>query len=263
MRFATISAAVATFAVSALAQVDGFDAIVSPTQDQKIAAGEKLTIKWQPGEVKGAVKIALIGGATQNTQVPLTTISTGVDNQAGAFEWTIPETLGDKAVYGLTISLESNPATFQYSFPFHITAKEAAAPKEAGVSSAAASKEAGGYPTGEKAVVTVSLSSAVSTAAASSSAPAYQVSSAPAVATSKAAVPTTSSAAVPAYPTVATPKNNTASYPAGVPTTMVSTPAGNSSKPTGAPTPIPTAGASRVAAGTFFAGAAVAFFVLM
>lgn len=75
MRFATISAAVATFAVSALAQVDGFDPIISPSQDQKIAAGEKLTIKWQPGEVKGAVKIALIGGATQSTQIPLTTIS--------------------------------------------------------------------------------------------------------------------------------------------------------------------------------------------
>ncbi|KAK8033283.1 hypothetical protein PG991_002681 [Apiospora marii] len=263
MRFATISAAVATFAVSAMAQVDGFDPITSPTQDQKVAAGETLSIKWQPGQVKGAVKIALIGGATQNTQVPLTTISTGVDNQAGAFEWTIPETLGDKAVYGLTIALESDPATFQYSFPFHISPKAAAAaPKEAGSSSAAASKEAGDYPTADKPVVTVSLSSAVSTAAASSSA-AYQVSSAPAVSTSKAAVPTTSSAAVPAYPTVATPKNNTATYPAGVPTTMASYPAGNSSKPTGPPTPIPTAGASRLVAGSFFGAAAVAAFVFM
>ncbi|KAK8049084.1 hypothetical protein PG994_010814, partial [Apiospora phragmitis] len=250
MRFATFSAAVVTFAVSALAQVDGFDPITNPTQDEKVAAGSKFTIKWQPGDVKGAVKIALIGGATQNTQVPLTTISTGVDNQAGSFEWTVPETLGDKAVYGLTIALESKPETFQYSFPFHIT------PKEAGASTAAANSEAGGYKASGMPTVTVSLSSAVSTAstaAASSSAPAYQVSSAPAVSTSKAAVPTTSSAAVPAYPTVAPPKGSNATYSAGVPTTMATAPAGNSTKPTGAPTPVPTAGASRLATGSVFA----------
>ncbi|KAK7951918.1 uncharacterized protein PG986_007646 [Apiospora aurea] len=258
MRFATVSAAVATFAVSALAQIDGFDAIVSPTDGQKVVAGEKLNIKWQPRDVTGSVKIALIGGATQNTQVPLTTISSGVDNQAGAFEWAVPADLGDKAVYGLTITLESDPKTFQYSFPFHI------APAEGGASTAAATSEAaGGYKASGMPTVTVSLSSAASTAAASSSAPAYEVSSAPAVSSSKAVVPATSSAPAATYPTVAPAGNSSASYSAGVPTTMASYPATNSSKPTGAPSPIPTAGASRLATGSFIAVAAgAAYFFL-
>lgn len=260
MRFATISAATLTFAVSAMAQVAGFDAVTSPPNNAQLKAGEPFTIKWQPGDVKGTIKIGLIGGATQNTQEPITTIQAGVNNQDGSFTWSVPETLGDKAVYGLTLTLESNPATFQYSFPFHIT------PKSGAVSSAASSPSAasndGGYKASGMPTVTVSLSSAVSTAAASSSAPAYKVSSAPAVSTSKAAVPTTS-VAVPAYSTMAPPKNSSATYSAGVPTTLATTGAGNSTKPTGAPTPIPTAGASRVAAGSVFAvGAAAAFFFL-
>ncbi|KAK8019596.1 GPI anchored serine-threonine rich protein, partial [Apiospora arundinis] len=243
MRFATISAATLTFAVSAMAQVAGFDAVTSPPNNAQLKAGEPFTIKWQPGDVKGTIKIGLIGGATQNTQEPITTIQAGVNNQDGSFTWSVPETLGDKAVYGLTLTLESNPATFQYSFPFHIT------PKSGAVSSAASSPSAasndGGYKASGMPTVTVSLSSAVSTAAASSSAPAYKVSSAPAVSTSKAAVPTTSSVAVPAYSTMAPPRT------AALPTVP----------PTGAPTPIPTAGASRVAAGSVFAvGAAAAFF---
>ncbi|KAK8056753.1 hypothetical protein PG993_001980 [Apiospora rasikravindrae] len=258
MRFATVSAAVVTFAVSALAQIEGFDPITSPADGQKVAAGSKLSIKWQPGDVKGAVKIALIGGATQNTQQPLTTISSGVDNQAGAFEWTVPETLGDKAVYGLTITLESDPKTFQYSFPFHIS------PVEGGASTAAATTEAatGGYKASSAPVVTVSLSSAASTAAASSTA-AYAVSSAPAVSSSKAVVPATSSAPAATYPTVAPAGNSSASYSAGVPTTLASYPATNSSKPTGAPSPIPTAGASRLATGSFLGAGAMALYFFL
>ncbi|KAK8095439.1 GPI anchored serine-threonine rich protein [Apiospora kogelbergensis] len=254
MRFATISAATLTFVVSAMAQVPGFDAVTSPPNNAELKAGEPFTIKWQPGDVKGTIKIGLIGGATQNTQEPITTIQAGVDNQAGSFTWSVPETLGDKAVYGLTLTLESNPATFQYSFPFHISPKKAAV-SAASTTSAAAANNEGGYKASGMPTVTVSLSSASSTAAASSSAPAYKVSSAPAVSTSKAVVPSSSA---PAYSTMAPPKGTNATYSAGVPTTMATAPAGNSTKPTGAPTPVPTAAASRMAAGSVFLGAAVA-----
>lgn len=74
MRFATLSAALA-FVASAIAQTAGFDAITSPTQWEKVAAGKAFTIKWQPGDVTGTVTIGLIGGVAQNKQVPLSTIA--------------------------------------------------------------------------------------------------------------------------------------------------------------------------------------------
>lgn len=74
MRFATLSAALA-FVASAIAQTAGFDPITSPTQWEKVTAGQTFTIKWQPGDVQGTVTIGLIGGTAQNKQVPLSTIA--------------------------------------------------------------------------------------------------------------------------------------------------------------------------------------------
>lgn len=44
----------------------------------------------------------------------------GVVNSAGSFKWDVPATLGDDAIYGLRIQLDSDETIFQYSFPFHI-----------------------------------------------------------------------------------------------------------------------------------------------
>lgn len=46
----------------------------------------------------------------------------GIVNSVGSFDWAVPSDLGDAAVYGLQILLESDPTIFQYSFPFQIEA---------------------------------------------------------------------------------------------------------------------------------------------
>jgi hypothetical protein len=45
----------------------------------------------------------------------------GVDNSAGKYTWSVPTTTPSFATYGFSISLDSDPTIFQYSFPFHIT----------------------------------------------------------------------------------------------------------------------------------------------
>lgn len=122
MQFTISAAALMAFAAKALAQVVDFDPVHVPTNWQKVSAGTTLDIAWEakPKYSGEKISISLIGGATQNTQVPIKTIATGVDNDAASYSWAVDSTLGDQNVYGLVLKLESNPKVFQYSFPFKI-----------------------------------------------------------------------------------------------------------------------------------------------
>jgi hypothetical protein len=122
MQFTISAAALMAFAAKALAQVADFDPVLTPTNWEKVSAGKTLEITWQakPKYSGEKISISLIGGATQNTQVPIKTIATGIDNDAASYSWAIDSTLGTENVYGLVLKLESNPEVFQYSFPFKI-----------------------------------------------------------------------------------------------------------------------------------------------
>lgn len=77
MRFTISAAAFLAFAANVLAQNPNFDPVTKPLSQEKIAAGSTYTIEWTaPDAFKDVtVSISLIGGATQNTQVPLLDIA--------------------------------------------------------------------------------------------------------------------------------------------------------------------------------------------
>ncbi|KAJ0132161.1 Uncharacterized protein HZ326_24764, partial [Fusarium oxysporum f. sp. albedinis] len=79
MQFTISAAALMAFAAKALAQVADFDPVLTPTNWEEVSAGKTLEITWQakPKYSGEKISISLIGGATQNTQVPIKTIATG------------------------------------------------------------------------------------------------------------------------------------------------------------------------------------------
>ncbi|KAM0424772.1 hypothetical protein ACHAPT_010082 [Fusarium lateritium] len=126
MQFTISAAAFLAFAAKAFAQTADFDPIFKPEAWSSVAAGETFQITWDaPAKYAGQkVTISLIGGDSQNTQVPIKDIATGVSNDAEAYSWAVDSSLGDKNVYGLVIKLESNPEVFQYSNPFKIAGSD-------------------------------------------------------------------------------------------------------------------------------------------
>ncbi|KAJ4174073.1 hypothetical protein NW754_013064 [Fusarium falciforme] len=126
MQFTISAAAFLAFAAKAFAQTADFDPIFKPEAWQSVAAGQSFQITWDaPAKYAGQlVTISLIGGDSQNTQVPIKDIATGVSNDAEAYNWAVDASLGDKNVYGLVIKLESNPEVFQYSNPFKIAGSD-------------------------------------------------------------------------------------------------------------------------------------------
>ncbi|KAM0512666.1 hypothetical protein ACHAPE_008691 [Trichoderma viride] len=127
MRFTLSVPAFLALASTAFAQTPDFDPVTSPSNNQVITAGQPFTIQWEaPAKyAAGTISIELIGGATQGTQVPLSTIATGIANSAGTFTWNVPATLGNDAFYGFVVKYDSNPSVFQYSNPFHVKAGSA------------------------------------------------------------------------------------------------------------------------------------------
>lgn len=124
MRF-SFATALAGLASLAAAQDPTFDAIYTPTAGQEVPAGVPFTITWdaKPDQYDNElIKIHLIGGATQNVQVPLYEIVAGIPNGFGKYEWTPKKEEFGKNFYGLVIALQSNAATFQYSNPFKLVA---------------------------------------------------------------------------------------------------------------------------------------------
>ncbi|ODA78758.1 hypothetical protein RJ55_06141 [Drechmeria coniospora] len=122
MRFQLSLSAVLALAASAFAQTADFDPIYTPKSNEVIPAGSPYSITWSaPAKyAAGTISIHLIGGATQNTQVPIMDIASGIKNSDNGYTWLVDATLGSQAVYGLVIKLESDPSIFQYSMPFQI-----------------------------------------------------------------------------------------------------------------------------------------------
>ncbi|KAK2768962.1 gpi anchored serine-threonine rich protein [Colletotrichum kahawae] len=235
MRFTISAAAFLAFAANVLAQNPNFDPVTKPLSQEKIAAGSTYTIEWTaPDAFKDVtVSISLIGGATQNTQVPLLDIASGVANSAGKYSWTIPSTLGKDAFYGLVIKSESNAADFQYSNPFHITASDSSSGTTTLTSSLGT------------ATVTLSAASVSATPSASASA------SASAVASSSAPVVIANTSTALSTTAVPTPVS---SAPATV-VTSVTKPASNGTSTKTPSTTLATvtgvAGGARATAGVF------------
>jgi hypothetical protein len=133
MRFAaTAASAILAMAASVFAQTADFDSIFTPTENQVVPAGSTLDITWAaPAKyAEGTVSISLIGGPAQKQQQPIMAIVGGIPNTAQAYTWTVDASLGDQAVYGIQITLESDPSVFQYSMPFTIEGAEGEAPTD-------------------------------------------------------------------------------------------------------------------------------------
>ncbi|KAI9897537.1 hypothetical protein N3K66_007393 [Trichothecium roseum] len=262
MRFFTTASALMAMITSALAQTADFDPVYTPKNNEKIPAGSTYEITWQaPAKYADAtISIHLIGGATQNTQVPLTDIASGIPNSQESYKWSIDSALGDAAVYGLIIKLESNTEIFQYSMPFQITGGNGG---EQPTETSANPEDPDVTVTTEVGTMTVTLTSCppeettaevpttfITTHAWNTTVvqptvnPPTVVEPVP---TQPAPVPEPSVPTVPGVPTVP-------SVPQ-VPTTPVPT-------PTGVPTPVPTAGAARYVAGpvAIVGGIAMALF---
>lgn len=152
MRFAnSIATAILALATTAFAQTADFDPIFTPSSQEIIPAGSSFVVTWKAPATKylGTINISLIGGATQNTQVPIMNIAcklshrnlgirnnrsisahqitdknatAGIDNAANSYTWAVDASLGSENVYGLVFKLESDPTVFQYSNPFQIKA---------------------------------------------------------------------------------------------------------------------------------------------
>lgn len=77
MRFFTSAAALMAMVSAAFAQTADFDPVYKPENNEQIPAGSTYEITWQaPAKYsQGTISIHLIGGATQNTQVPLADIA--------------------------------------------------------------------------------------------------------------------------------------------------------------------------------------------
>jgi hypothetical protein len=150
----TLAAALLAFAGAALAQVEGFDAITSPPKDTTMKAGATFEIVWEPAPTEfdnELIDILLLAGSSPSTlNVVDTPIATGLKNSVGKFSWDVPAELGDQKTYGIKIELQSDPETFQFSFPFAITPAEggskpnsttSAKPKTSSTTSSSASEQ--------------------------------------------------------------------------------------------------------------------------
>ncbi|KAK4153303.1 Ser-Thr-rich glycosyl-phosphatidyl-inositol-anchored membrane family-domain-containing protein [Chaetomidium leptoderma] len=127
MRFSTAS--VLAFATTALCVVydptPGYNVITKPTEGEQVQAGSTYEIVWQPDATNpGPATIGLLGGPKSNDLTVVATIKAGIDPSTGSFDWEVPSTLGDLAIYGIKITLDSNTDIFQYGFPFQIVGGE-------------------------------------------------------------------------------------------------------------------------------------------
>ncbi|KEZ44206.1 Uncharacterized protein SAPIO_CDS3139 [Scedosporium apiospermum] len=126
MQFTINAAAFLAFVSAALAQTAGFDVVRTPTKDELVPAGKTYKVTWDAAPAdydKETVSIVLLAGESPSKLVPgAEPIAAGIVNSVGSFDWAVPSDLGDAAVYGLQILLESDPTIFQYSFPFQIEA---------------------------------------------------------------------------------------------------------------------------------------------
>ncbi|RYO78536.1 hypothetical protein DL764_010109 [Monosporascus ibericus] len=120
MRSVAFIASSLAFAASVTAQVAGFAAMSAPAEGEVVPAGSTYTIQWGAGGYTGSVRITLLGGRTPETLEVGEDIATGVQITDESYNWEVDCSLGEMATYGIQITSEADPSTFQYSFPFHI-----------------------------------------------------------------------------------------------------------------------------------------------
>ncbi|CAI4216759.1 unnamed protein product [Parascedosporium putredinis] len=93
MQFTISAAALMAFVSTVVAQVANFDVISAPGNFEVVEPGKPYTIK---------------------TLIPdPEPVAAGVVNSAGTFKWNVPATLGDDAIYGLRIQLDSDETHLQ------------------------------------------------------------------------------------------------------------------------------------------------------
>lgn len=167
MRYSFISAAVLAFTsiVSAAVPTSGFDQITVPSKNiDTVKVGDVYTIQWvSTAAYPGTITISLMQGASNTTLQVGDVIASNVDGAANKYDWTI-KNVPSYPVYGIQISLDSNPAIIQWSFYFYITGT--------GTSSSSGSATGTGYSTGSlvpTSTKTVFLSTGTAYTASSSS----------------------------------------------------------------------------------------------
>lgn len=166
MRSVAVVASSLAFAASVMAQVPGFAAMSAPTEGEVVPAGSTYTIVWGAGAYTGSVRITLLGGQTPETLEVGGDIASGVDITNESYSWNVDCTLGEMPTYGIQITSEANPSTFQYSFPFHIDNSNCGA----GGGASSSSSNPAEYPTSAP-PVSSSMTSVTTTAYPTSSPP--------------------------------------------------------------------------------------------
>ncbi|RDL36732.1 uncharacterized protein BP5553_06084 [Venustampulla echinocandica] len=242
MRFSATIVALAALASSVVAQTAGFDVMTSPTQDQEIPAGSSFDIVWTPGSVEGTISITLMQGEAPKLLLLGETVASGIKNSLGKFKWTVPSTSAFKT-YGFQLTLDSDPTTFQRSFPFHITGGSSSSSSANDTSTAAPTKN-----------------STSSTASATSTSSSSKKSSSTAHATSTANSTSSSSAA----PT-AGPSSNLTSTLTTVSAPKTGSPTGGSPSSTGSNAPVTSksaAAGNAISGGLAMVGGLVIAFAL-
>ncbi|RYP76133.1 hypothetical protein DL771_001957 [Monosporascus sp. 5C6A] len=252
MRSVAVVASSLAFAASVTAQVPGFAAMSAPAENEVVPAGSTYAIRWGAGAYTGTVKISLLGGATPGTLEVGDQIASGVMITDESYNWSVDCKLGEKATYGIQITSEADPSTFQFSFPFHIDNSKCGAGGEQSSSSSPA-----GYPTSAP-PVSSSMTSVTQTAYPTSSPPqptqseTEDVPEIPGTTSSYEAVPTQQPTTQP--PITQQPTNGT-TFVTSAPVTSAST---GSASATTSVQPIATAAAGRNAASLAAIGGIVA-----
>ncbi|POS80743.1 anchored cell wall protein-7 [Diaporthe helianthi] len=244
MQFSIYAATCLALVSRASAQTPGFNAITAPTKDQTLTAGTTSTVTWDYNpKYAGTVSISLLQGATPETLQVGGAIATGIDNSAGSYTWSIASSLGADATYGLKITLDSDPSTFQYSFPFHI----ASSSSSSGPTSSSSGSGSVSSDSSDSAPVSSSVGSASGLPTSISPPLSSQPSVPPTVSTTSA--PTTFATLL---PTSGSGVNSTSSA-TGTTLTSQATPTGTGSGTSSSSPPVATAGAVKVVAGSFAA----------
>lgn len=124
MQFSLVKSCLLALAAttSVLAQTPGWNVITKPAMGEVVAAGETYTIVWQASTPDEPISLILMQGKTNTTLVLGETIAAGIDSGKGTYDWAVPATAGDHAVYGVMVKSDADPETFQYSNQFKIGA---------------------------------------------------------------------------------------------------------------------------------------------
>ncbi|KAH9862674.1 hypothetical protein J1614_010767 [Plenodomus biglobosus] len=250
--FVTIFASIAAAQLHAPVGEPSGNAITRPL-NEIVPACKPFTITWQPS-TPNTVSVLLLKGPATNVVKFGPSLAEGIAN-SGSLAWTPAATLEATAGpngYGIQI-IDDVTGQYQYSTQFGISTDGCVTASSSAMAAPASSSAMAGYP--------------VASPAASSSMmqPGYPVAHSSMVQVPSASKPAVHSASpIAPYPTnpAGVPANGTVA-PTGsltVPSSLRPTPSGNATTPT---LPESTGAASALQAGLSFAGAAVAFALLM